>query len=157
MVSINRYKWNHLMTHCFGGLVGLDCLERIVAKLREEFLFEVILGIHFPSANWRAGSYQIKASREDWHHDKSLQQVSWFCLWAMAVLVLISTWNGTIHHEKICLLTFVTGVPLWSEFDQVHGGDSRKTCARVVIYRYENGKFQFGCNTHTTWYLLGGL
>ena len=28
------------MTYCFGGLVGLDCLERIVAKLREEFLFE---------------------------------------------------------------------------------------------------------------------
>ena len=95
MVSINRYKRNHLMTHCFGGLIGLDCLERIAAKLREEFLFEVILGIHFPSANWRAGSYQIKASREDWHHDKSLQQVSWFCLWAMAVLVLIFhvEWN----------------------------------------------------------------
>ena len=35
------------MTHCLGYPVGLANLERFAAKLREEFLFEVILGINF--------------------------------------------------------------------------------------------------------------
>jgi len=36
------------MTHCLGYPVGFASLERFAAKLREEFLFEVILGINFP-------------------------------------------------------------------------------------------------------------
>jgi len=64
------------MTHCLGYPVGLPSLERFAAKLREEFLFEVIWASVFPSANHRAGSYQTQAPREGWHHNESLQRVS---------------------------------------------------------------------------------
>ena len=48
---------NHLMTHCFGRPEGLDSLVRFTEKLWEEFVFEVLLGLHFsrqPSAGLRA-------------------------------------------------------------------------------------------------------
>ena len=51
---------------------------RFAEKLREEFAFEVLLGLDlFLSANHRAGSYQTKKPIEGWHHSESLQGVSW--------------------------------------------------------------------------------
>jgi len=49
----------------------------------------------------------------------------------MAILVLISVMTPK-PHEKICLLTFFTGIALRSESNQVHGGYSRKNCAWAV-------------------------
>ena len=56
------------------------------------------------------------------------------CELSVAILMLISVWNGTTPNpqEEICLLTFVTGVALGSESEQVRGSYSGKTCAWAV-------------------------
>ena len=58
MVSIYRNKRKPPYDTLFGVSSRLSKFGAIRCKLREEFLFEVILGINFPSANHRAGSYQ---------------------------------------------------------------------------------------------------
>ena len=53
--KITRKSWqaradvneNHLMTHCFGWPKDLESLVRFAEKLREEFVFEVLLGLDF--------------------------------------------------------------------------------------------------------------
>ena len=45
-ISVNRYKQNHLVTHCFGLPEGLESLVGFAENLWEEF--EVLLGPNFP-------------------------------------------------------------------------------------------------------------
>ena len=76
MVNIYSYKLNPPYDALFRGLRRLRKFGANRCKLREEFLFEVILGINFPSANHRTGTYQTKIPREGWLHNRSLQRVS---------------------------------------------------------------------------------
>ena len=62
---------NHLMTHCLRGRVVLKY------SLRNWGRGKLFLATIFLSANHRTGSCQTKTPREDWHHNKSLQQVLW--------------------------------------------------------------------------------
>ena len=48
---------------------------RFTEKLWEEFVFEVLFGLNFPSANHRAGGYETKMLLEGWHYNESLQRV----------------------------------------------------------------------------------
>jgi len=65
------------MTHSFGKaeLLRLGEFGEICCKTVGGVLFGLDFS-HQP-ANHRAGSYQTKAPREGWHHNESLQQVSW--------------------------------------------------------------------------------
>ena len=66
----NTLEYHDTNKHSCADLRGL---ERVAAKLRDEFLIEVIFGGSIlPSANHRARSYQTKTPRKGWHHNKSL-------------------------------------------------------------------------------------
>ena len=103
MVSIYRYKRK---PHCLGFPAGLASLERFATKLREEFLFEVILGINFSVS--QPQGWELPP-REGWHHNKNLQRVS-----QPQVVLFVSygdfnaifVWYGRTPnpHKKICLL-----------------------------------------------------
>jgi len=106
------------MTHCFGWPKGLKTLVKFAEKLREEFVFEVLLGLDFsrqPTTGLGATKQRhpekvgtiVRASREFHGH-------RWFFVWAVVVLLQFSVWKGKTPnlYEKIRLLTLVIDVPL---------------------------------------------
>ena len=94
------------MTHCLGvssRLINI-ILEWFAANLREEFLFEVILGIEFFCQP--QGLELAKAPREGWHHKwweppASFMATGGFvCELSVEILMIISVWDGTTPNPQ---------------------------------------------------------
>ena len=71
MISVSQLRLarkdrheNHLMTHCFGRVVGLASLKLIGGKTREEFLFKIL---------WP----RFSVSRSVVHRGTEMAGVSW--------------------------------------------------------------------------------
>ena len=63
-ISVNRYKQNHLMIHCFGLPEGLESLVGFAENCGRSLKF--CWAPIFPSVEHRAGSYQVKTPSEGW-------------------------------------------------------------------------------------------
>jgi len=146
MVRVNRYKWKPPYDTLFWAARRPREFGEICWKIVGEICVWSFVGPRFfPSAEHRAGSYRTKTlreAREGWYHNESLQWVLWpwmaslascggfTCqLWRFWCNFLCGMEPTPNPYEKFHLFTLVTGIPLRSEYDQVCGTYSRKTCA----------------------------
>ena len=82
------------MTHCFGRPDGLERLVRFVKKLREEFVFEVLLGFDFSrQSNTGLGTAKQRRPKKAGTIVRASSEFDgrrWFRLSAVVVLVQFS-------------------------------------------------------------------